>query len=424
MFGIGRDNTDNTSNGTFADYIDLSAMTGDLALTCDLLKSIYSDSPAYVGPKNAENPIAELNLALDKGYRGNPNIGSVVFDSIQKTDAYDYFTKNFIPEQDVVVIVGSIFGGTGSSGIPKLIEAIRGNAAAGWNNAKVACVMVMPYFKVDTPDAKDGITPAIQDAIFKSKQKAALSFYHKCMLNGTTPMNQAFDSIYYIAEEDDRQHRNQYSEGGADQENYANIVELVSAMGIIDFVKKINTGAALNSFNEYGLESDAAPGNSLWLKNFYVGDRENSLKELTRLTLALKHFRDHILTGGPNRAATYFGDNGLRIASNIHSGIYLDLADFANQFAKWLYELRNVQHSFAPYDFGTETPLNKVVNGFKSKPGGLMNSKGVSYKDFDSIASKVWADGVRNEPNKNRAFIKIMYEAAKIETDYATHTPE
>lgn len=414
------------NGGTFADFINLNAMNGALSTTGDLLQSIYSNAPAYVDVNGIreDNPIAELNLDLGKGYRGNPNIGSVVFDSISDNEAYKYFTNNFIPDKDVIVIIGSIFGGTGSSGIPKLIEAIRSNPTAGWNNAKVACIMVMPYFKVDTPDAKDGITPAIQDNIFKSKQKAALSFYKNCMLSCGKRMNEAFKSIYYIAEEDDLQHRNRYSEGGSDQKNYANIVELLSAMGIVDFVKRVYEGENLNKYNEYGLEKQSSAQHALWLKHFCDYDKGNSLKELTRLTLCLKHFRDHIKVGGPNKAATYYGDNGLKIAENINSGIYKDLAAFTDKFSEWLNQLGNVNHSFAPYDFRKEVELNKVVNGYVSTPGGVFNNNGVSYKDFDSMASKAWANGVNNEPNKRCAFIKVIYEASKGQTDNALRKPK
>ncbi|MCH5238713.1 MAG: hypothetical protein J1F38_00650 [Muribaculaceae bacterium] len=419
QFGIGNNN----SQGTFSNYIDLNALGGDLSITSDLLKALYNDEQSYFNDaagNRIDNPVAELNLDLGKGYRGNPNIGTVVFDSITDTPAYDYFTKNFLPGQDAIVIIGSIFGGTGSSGIPKLIEAIRTNPATGWSTAKVAAIMVMPYFKVDTPqNTPNNVTPAIQDEIFKSKQKAALTFYDSCTINGQS-MNDNFDAIYYVAEEDSRQHRNRYSEGGTDQQNLANIVDLIAAMGVIDFVDKIQRGTRLNKFNEYGLEADSTDNQKLILTNFINADLNGPLKRLTALALALKHYRDHIYAGKPNNKASYYGDNGLKIPQNINKGIYKNLKTFSDYFATWLDEMEKVNHSFAPYDFAPSTPLNKVVEGFVSKEGNWVHHKGVSYSDFDSLASTVWVNKASKLQNKDEAFMKVLFDAATKEADFAT----
>lgn len=420
-FGIGKSSTD---NGTFAQYIDHDSMNGELSSTSNLLKALYNDDPAYidVNGKKEENSLAELNLDLGKGYRGNPNIGTVVFDSIEDTNAYKYFAQNFTPGNDLIVIIGSIFGGTGSSGIPKVIEAIRTNSAPGWNEVKVACIMVMPYFKVNEVGGNNEQPPAIQDCIFKSKQKAALSFYDECMINGRN-MNQNFNAIYYVAEADDRQHRNKYSEGGQDQQNNANIVDLIAATGIIDFVEKQTKKRTPNQYNEYGLKDDSQGGHELQLKHFADGDRDTYLKSLTRLALALKHFRDRIKTGKVRPSASYYGDNGLKIPQNINTGIYEDLTEFTEKFVKWLEELKDIKHSFAPYDISADE-LNKVVKGYVSTAGHLLNHSGVSYKDFDSHASTSWADGVKKYDNKECAFIKVLYEASVNEADFATKKPE
>lgn len=425
QFGIDKSN----GGGTFDEFIDLEALVGEKAITGDLLKSLYSDQPGKitVGGKQEDNPIAELKLNLDKGYRGNPNIGTVVFNSITKTDSYRYFARNFDADNDIIVIIGSIFGGTGSSGIPKLIEAIRTNEKNELSTAKVACIMVMPYFKVNDLN-QTKVTPAIQDEMFKSKQKAALTFYNKCRI-GNKSMNDCFDSIYYIAEQDSWLHQNKYSEGGQDQQNNANIVELISAMGIIDFVKN-NTdeeGKKIDNKNhpktlEYGLENDCQIDHSLILDNFY--DNNGVFRALTRLTLALKHYRDHILKGGPSSTVTYYGDKGINIPSKKSTDFYKSLEKFTQYYNQWLNELEEVKHSFAPYNFKEETPLKNVVVGYEADDKGFLffRDDGISYKDFDSKASKLWANGVKNYQNKDEALLKLLFDASEQEIEYLTQT--
>ena len=63
-------------------------------------------------------------------------------------------------------IISSIFGGTGSSGFPRIVDAIRYSGIADYDKALVGASIVMPYFKVNTPAGG-----AINSNIFNSKQK-------------------------------------------------------------------------------------------------------------------------------------------------------------------------------------------------------------------------------------------------------------
>ena len=50
---------------------------------------------------------------MDVGFKGNPNIGSVVLNQIFESDAFNDFATSF-GQGDRIFIVSSIFGGTGA----------------------------------------------------------------------------------------------------------------------------------------------------------------------------------------------------------------------------------------------------------------------------------------------------------------------
>ena len=60
---------------------------------------------------------SEKNLAssMNVGFKGNPNIGSVVLNQIVNSEDFITFANSF-EKGDKIFIVSSIFGGTGASG--------------------------------------------------------------------------------------------------------------------------------------------------------------------------------------------------------------------------------------------------------------------------------------------------------------------
>lgn len=62
---------------------------------------------------------SEKNLAssMNVGFKGNPNIGSVVLNQIVNSEDFITFANSF-EKGDKIFIVSSIFGGTGASGFP------------------------------------------------------------------------------------------------------------------------------------------------------------------------------------------------------------------------------------------------------------------------------------------------------------------
>ena len=150
---------------SMVDYDGLGA-DGDLTSTQNLVDLLFTRE--------------ELNMSLQHGFKGKPNIGSVVFGQLAEKENGDYKNKDFgafvhgFKEGDRVFVMGSIFGGTGAAGIPWLIKEIRNNKDnEALKEANIGLLSVMPYFSVShNPQSK------IDSNDFILKTKSALQYYH------------------------------------------------------------------------------------------------------------------------------------------------------------------------------------------------------------------------------------------------------
>ena len=208
-----------SDRNTFARYIDYQSLDQE---TRKFLDTLYDNSPIQV-------PTTELNLDLEVGFKGNPNIGSVVFNDYFRQEEYGYddFEAGFPTnnEGSRVFIVGSIFGGTGSSGLPQLVKKFRSSNSISLKAAPIGTCVVLPYFNV-TPDANS----AINSETFNSKAKAALAYYNE-------EINDMVNEIYYIGC-DSLNVPYGNVQGGGEQKNDAHLVELLSAMSVVEFATR------------------------------------------------------------------------------------------------------------------------------------------------------------------------------------------
>lgn len=265
-----------TENEKFRKYIGCDAFPKELNETEAFIKSLYDDS---------DRPDTELNLDMTVGFKGNPNIGSVVFNNIRTTETFKQFLSNFDPNNnDKVVIVGSLFGGTGASGIPEIAKAITGVKT----NPDVAAILVLPYF---APESKKN--GAIKASRFNSKTKAAVSFYE------SSAMKDHIKRCYYVG--DFTPTTIPYSEGGFSQKNNANLVELVAAMMIENFVSG-RKGISSDGSADYKFSFDSniyansgqETHDRLYVTDFDEVSFRNVLRYLIQLSVALKFVRDEI----------------------------------------------------------------------------------------------------------------------------------
>ena len=120
-----------------------------------------------------------LEAHMDVGFKGNPNMGSIVLNNFSTDSDNDLgaILESF-QSGDKIFIISSIFGGTGAAGFPLLLKTLRQAqnsqlpSAALVANAPIGAITVLPYFGVEHDEDSE-----INMDSFMSKAKAALAYY-------------------------------------------------------------------------------------------------------------------------------------------------------------------------------------------------------------------------------------------------------
>lgn len=367
------------SNKTFGDFLSYDSMANrdGLAPMKKMLESLFDTSDNQV--------TAELKLDMTVGFKGNPNIGSVVFDDYfrNKDWHYDDIASSVQPG-DRIFVVGSIFGGTGSSGIPQLIKnfekkgsSSQGNYQGVQNAIKGAC-LVLPYFGVKNSDES-----AVDSRIFNSKAKAALSYYDK-------EINSSLDEIYYVGCKDIGQYENH--QGGDEQKNDAHLVELIAALSVLEFANrkfdydhKDNGTTAYEFGINHGYNEDNMKLHDTSYLDIFNFDGANPAENyyiyhLNAFAYFCKYYMDYTYSGKDDKhgifssAQTYYKALGDYIGSSSEFG--KQLYYFAKEYRLWAEQMaHNEQIKFKPFDF-TKEKIDELlcVNEKKPYPKGVENT--------------------------------------------------
>lgn len=304
--------------------------------TRKLLESLYNTDPL--------SGDSEMFLKMDVGFKGNPNIGSVVFHDIDRECEEFHNFLILLNNNDKVIVVGSLFGGTGSSGVPEIIKKIHGMNP----NVPIGAVLVMPYF---APKPQDG--GAIRQEIFNSKTKAAINYYEDSGImdfdaNGCYNGGM-INSAYFIG--DPKPTVLDYCEGGDNQRNPANVVEFIGALSIMHF-QSLNFAGGNNVGGcfKYGVGCHLI-GENVAVKQLFHDDLRDAftasvIKRLTSFTIAMKYFVfrtmnpptvvfDNLTT------TTYYKTFSLGNPEPEMKKLMNELKEFWNEYKAWLDELSN-----------------------------------------------------------------------------------
>ena len=197
------------SKEKFRSYINEANLAAD-DINNYLVQTLFST-------KNLDSP-------LSVGFKGNPNVGTVVLgEMIEGADWFKAF-KQHCEKDDRIFIISSIFGGTGASGYPLLEKKIKGAASQpAVKNALMGAVTVLPYYGLKDPSTTGS---DIDSANFYTKTKAALAYYEKTVLS---------DYLYYAGETSLIQ---VYENDEKKQDDKAHFIELVAASALFDFLTR------------------------------------------------------------------------------------------------------------------------------------------------------------------------------------------
>lgn len=332
-----------------------------------------------------------LEVEMDIGFVGNPNIGSVVLNQFTESDEFRSFASNF-SDGDRIFIISSIFGGTGAAGFPLLVKNFRNANAKNNNynisqkdliaNAPIGAVSVLPYF---------GVSPNPDKAISKSdffvKTKAALAYYEKNLSGGSGALN----AHYYIGDIMAPEYENDPGENG--QKNDAHFIEVAAALSIVEFMNlekqdlpTSNGKAKRTIHHEFGIKSDVP---TIHFEHLGADTQEVLAKPLTKYFL-FKQFLKKELKNSINRNEPFTGKSPELNSSFTSSSFYKNfIRDFNRAFDDWLTELENNKRGFKP--FNQNATLDKSIVGVETKSGWFKGK--FDYKYFVSELNKA----IKNE---------------------------
>lgn len=303
-----------------------------------------------------------LEARMDVGFKGNPNMGSVVLNNFSTEADNDLgsILESF-QSSDKIFIISSIFGGTGAAGFPLLLKTLRQAqssqlpSAALVANAPIGAITVLPYFGVQHDEDSE-----INMDSFMSKAKAALSYYRD---------NLNTDVLYYISDKLSKNYDNH--EGDSAQRNNAHFVEMVAALSIIDFCKNNVQHDGSKSFKEFGFNEDKPV---VSIRTLADSTRALVGKPLISMFIFEKFYKEHLKNTWENAWAKDFSyaddDNEGKMDSTVMShDFFVKLTKFLKDFDnEWLREMANNSRAFKPFNLETsgENIFNSI-DGYEPK---------------------------------------------------------
>lgn len=340
-----------------------------------------------------------MSSNMDVGFKGNPNIGSIVLNQFTQSKDFKNFETNFVTG-DKVFIISSIFGGTGASGFPLILKTLRTSTNAALASAPIGAVSLLPYFNLKT-DTKS----AIQADSFITKSKAALHYYEKNVTGNST-----LNDMYYLGD-DFSSHGYDNCDGGTNQSNDAHFIELLGALAILDFDGKQFGTNNNTSFHEFGLNS-ITPNGSIIFSD--LGNITNSIikKPLTMMAILNSYLNNRDTSHRTSQKWAKERNNKLG-ASFFNGNFFSSYTKFKAMFESWIEELDRNQVSFAP--FNKDNNINNFdglskVKGIKPSYPGLNPFKKKGF-DLIDITLDEKLSSVPSTSNAASAFMEVFFKA-------------
>lgn len=352
------------SSAKFRSYIELANLSTE-DLNNYLVETMFST-------KNLDSP-------LSVGFKGNPNVGTVVLgDMIEKADWFSDF-KLQCEKDDRIFIISSIFGGTGASGYPLLEKKIRlAENEPAVKNAVMGAVTVLPYYGLKDP-ASTGSD--IDSANFYTKTKSALAYYQ-----GTVKS----DYLYYVGEKSLKQ---VYENDEKKQDDKANFIELVAASALFDFLEREQPSE--QQFLTRAIDADVE---SLDLSSLGSG-----YADIVKSTADFMIFR-HMVETIPDETFFPLKKNRGFDKEFYKDSPFVSLKQFSEIFYNWYSELAQNKRAFAPLHYDNPKMMTGWIKGL------ALDAKDDSYYLLEMIKASN-KDKTKDHSNKFRFFLQFAYEA-------------
>jgi len=203
----------------------------------------------------------EKETALTEGFRGHPSIGAMTMTLLSQHQTEHQWAQILQDIQSAitsgheakVILVGSVFGGTGASALHPIAKFLFESVVGNKNLLKIGVVAVVPYFgfnkEVDAP--AEGVAletaptatnteMAARSEWFSLATKSALQFYrhlYSSRKDGSLNADWPFEWMFWLGDHDLASV--DYNVGGPEQRNPAHVVELIAGLHLLDAFTKV-----------------------------------------------------------------------------------------------------------------------------------------------------------------------------------------
>ena len=335
-----------TDQNTFNQYIGFNSLSDEINEKDDknFVRLLYSE-------KN-------LKSNLDVGFKGNPNMGSIVLNQFTNSEDFRKFAETF-NDDDAVFIINSIFGGTGAAGFPLLLKNLRGNTNLPRHKrisvAPIGGITYLPYFSLSKQDE-------INAESFEEKAKIAIDYYNRTIIS----KNQ-INTLYFIGNRGNT-NQEEYAVGGQGQRNKAHFLELAGALAILDFCKNINSINGKTQIKEFGIEKNT--------ENVSFADLNiENVKQLSMPLTKFKLYTEYLNKGlKKSLNVSRWTKSNIKITSKNKQSLLNEnyfnspeyktqIQSFNNHFDEWMKEMKENKPAFSPFEEITAANALQIIKG-------------------------------------------------------------
>ena len=185
----------------------------------------------------------EREANLDVGFRGRPAIGAAVMSQVDLDKLDEKPWGSLIEEiqgdtgsgkEPKIFLCGSIFGGTGASGLPTIARLIDNKLKKirVRDRVQTACLFVLPYFGFSPQPGENPDGVYARSEQFLLNTEAALRYY-------VTQGQEIFDQVYLLGNQN--LSRVNFSIGKDSQRNDPHFLELYAALAARKFLQDSST---------------------------------------------------------------------------------------------------------------------------------------------------------------------------------------
>lgn len=359
--------------------------------------SLSTENKAMMSMLFSEN---NLSAQMQVGFKGNPNIGSVVLNQIVSSPQFSEVANSFT-EGDKIFIVSSIFGGTGASGFPLLLKTLRDHEATFPNHsiinkAQIGAVTILPYFKLQPSEESE-----IDSSTFISKARSALAYYENNVVG-----NESINALYYLADDGDIYENN---DGGNLQQNPAHIIELIAATAAINFMNTDYTDKHLNL--EFGIR-DINDNAAVTFSKFHPETEGLLMKPMTQLTMMANCLQQGSTQFNFVTSSGLVANETICAKEKLYTTPYFkELLAFLKTYKGWLNELSDNKRSLNLFNLECGDNPFELVTDRKPQQGGFLGFGKKDYEAFYGALNKA-AQKVRGD-KASSLFVETYSRATK-----------